>query len=48
MRATRYDGVTHEFFGLAGVVPTAKDALQEAAGALKEAFAPSPVASPAR
>jgi len=48
VRATRYDGVTHEFFGLAGVVSTAKDALQEAADALKEAFAPSPVASSAR
>jgi acetyl esterase len=36
--AKRYDGVTHEFFGLAGVVPTAKQAVDDAAKALKEAF----------
>jgi acetyl esterase len=36
--AKRYDGVTHEFFGLAGVVPTAKKAVEDAATALKEAF----------
>lgn len=36
--AKRYDGVTHEFFGLAGVVPTAKQAVEDAATALKEAF----------
>jgi acetyl esterase len=39
VRAQRYNGVTHEFFGLAGVVPTAKEALQEAVEGLQEAFA---------
>lgn len=34
----RYDGVTHEFFGLAGVVPKAKEAVDDAADALKQAF----------
>jgi acetyl esterase len=37
--AKRYDGVTHEFFGLAGVIPTAKKAVEDAATALNEAFA---------
>ena len=37
--AKRYDGVTHEFFGLAGVVPKAKQAVDDAAKALKQAFA---------
>ncbi|MDN3656750.1 alpha/beta hydrolase [Ferruginibacter paludis] len=34
-----YQGVTHEFFGMAAVVPEAKDAQQFAAGELKKAFA---------
>jgi acetyl esterase len=38
VHAKRYDGVTHEFFGLAGVVPKAKEALQDAVAGLKEAF----------
>ena len=33
-----YDGVTHEFFGMASVVPQAKDAQQEAISKLKSAF----------
>ena len=33
-----YDGVTHEFFGMAAVVPEAKDAQRYAAGELKKAF----------
>ncbi len=33
-----YDGVTHEFFGMATVVPDAKDAQAFAAGNLKTAF----------
>ena len=37
--AKRYGGVTHEFFGLAGAVPKAKQAVEDAAKALKEAFA---------
>jgi acetyl esterase len=37
--AKRYDGVTHEFFGLSGVVGTAKEAVDDAAAALKQAFA---------
>lgn len=36
--AKRYNGVTHEFFGLAGVVPKAKQAVTDAADSLKEAF----------
>lgn len=36
--AKRY-GVTHEFFGLAGAVPKAKQAVEDAANALKQAFA---------
>lgn len=35
---TRYTGVTHEFFGLGGVVDKAKQAVGEAAAALKTAF----------
>lgn len=38
VKATRYDGVAHEFFGLAGVVPTAKEALDNAADGLKLVF----------
>ena len=34
-----YDGVTHEFFGMATVVPAAKEAQAYAADALKRAFA---------
>ena len=33
-----YDGVTHEFFGMAAVVPQAKDAQALAAKKLKSAF----------
>jgi len=33
-----YDGVTHEFFGMSAVVPTAKDAQSFAASELKDAF----------
>ena len=33
-----YDGVTHEFFGMAAIVPEAKDAQRFAAGELKKAF----------
>jgi acetyl esterase len=33
-----YDGVTHEFFGMAAVVPQAKDAQEYASGKLKDAF----------
>ena len=33
-----YDGVTHEFFGMAAVVPQAKDAQAYAVTALKNAF----------
>lgn len=33
-----YDGVTHEFFGMATVVPQAKDAQDEAADRLKTSF----------
>ena len=33
-----YDGVTHEFFGMAAVVPDAKDAQELAADELKSAF----------
>ena len=34
----KYDGVTHEFFGMAAVVPEAKEAQAFAAGKLKTAF----------
>ena len=33
-----YEGVTHEFFGMAAVVPQAKDAQAYAADQLKKAF----------
>lgn len=33
-----YDGVTHEFFGMAIIVPQAKDAQAYAADQLKSAF----------
>jgi acetyl esterase/lipase len=33
-----YNGVTHEFFGMATVVPDAKDAQAYASGRLKNAF----------
>lgn len=33
-----YNGVTHEFFGMAAVVPAAKDAQAKAASKLKSAF----------
>lgn len=37
-KQVRYDGMIHEFFGLAGVVDTAKEALQAAASGLKAVF----------
>lgn len=37
-KAVRYDGMVHEFFGLAGAVDKAKEALTEAADGLKAAF----------
>lgn len=33
-----YDGVTHEFFGMAAVVPRAMDAQQYAGDRLKDTF----------
>ncbi len=38
VNSKRYDGVTHEFFGLAGVVGKAKEALTQAADGLKTAW----------
>lgn len=38
VRFKRYDGVTHEFFGLSGLVVKAMEAVTEAADALKAAF----------
>lgn len=38
VNSRNYEGVTHEFFGMAAVVPEAKDAQAYAAGELKEAF----------
>nr|MDQ2997495.1 alpha/beta hydrolase [Chloroflexota bacterium] len=35
---TRYMGVTHEFFSMAGVIDKAKQAVMEAAGGLRSAF----------
>jgi len=37
-RVVRYDGVSHEFFGLAGMVAQGKKAVAEAVGALNHAF----------
>lgn len=37
-KTARYDGMVHEFFGLAGAVDKAKAALTEAAEGLKAAF----------
>ena len=37
-KCVRYDGMVHEFFGLAGAVDGAKAALQEAADGLQGAF----------
>ncbi len=37
-KCVRYDGMIHEFFGLAGAVDGAKAALTEAANGLMEAF----------
>ncbi len=48
VRVKRYDGVTHEFFGLAGVVDNAKKAVKEAAQGLKRIFGHIGVTSPAR
>jgi len=39
---TRYDGMIHGFFRMPGVVDRASDALAEAAGALRDAFATAP------
>lgn len=38
VEAKRYNGVTHEFFGLAGVVDTARNALESAAAELRRIF----------
>ena len=38
VQCTRYEGVTHEFFGLSGVVGKAKDAVEEAAAWLRLRF----------
>lgn len=38
VESKNYDGVTHEFFGMAAVVPEAKDAQAYAASQLKKAF----------
>jgi acetyl esterase len=38
VESKNYDGVTHEFFGMAAVVPQAKDAQAYGAGKLKAAF----------
>ena len=38
----RYDGVTHEFFGMAAVVDKAKQAQQFAGEKLRAAFAATP------
>ncbi|MCY7347862.1 MAG: alpha/beta hydrolase [Pyrinomonadaceae bacterium] len=38
VKSQRFDGVVHEFFGLAGAVSKAKDALTFAADGLKEVF----------
>lgn len=38
VKAQRFDGVVHEFFGLAGAVSKAKDAVTFAADGLKEVF----------
>jgi acetyl esterase len=48
VQMTRYDGVTHEFFGLAGVVDNAKKAVKEAAQGLKRIFGHITVTSAAR
>jgi acetyl esterase len=39
---SRYAGMVHEFFGLAGLVDKARDAVEEAARELKVAFASTP------
>ena len=41
VKATRYHGMTHEFFGLAGVVDKAKEAVEEVADGLKQVFSQS-------
>lgn len=38
VKAQRFEGVVHEFFGLAGAVSKAKDAVNEAADGLQEIF----------
>ena len=38
VNALHYDGVTHEFFGMAAIVPEAKEAQAYAAEQLKKAF----------
>ena len=39
MRYKNYEGVTHEFFGMAAVIVKAKEAQQFVAKGLNEAFA---------
>lgn len=43
IRATRYNGVTHEFFGLAGLVAEAKQAVAEAGDWLKRQYDSPPM-----
>ncbi|MHB1177493.1 MAG: hypothetical protein ACYCZO_04095 [Daejeonella sp.] len=38
MQSKNYDGVTHEFFGMAAIVPQAKDAQAYAVSQVKKAF----------
>ena len=42
---TRYDGMIHGFFGMSAAVDKAKEAVDQAATCLREAFAGAPVAS---
>ena len=39
MRTTRYDGMFHGFFGMAGQLDKAREAVAEAAAALRAALA---------
>ncbi|HZR84252.1 MAG TPA: alpha/beta hydrolase [Candidatus Binatia bacterium] len=38
-RTTRYDGMIHGFFGMTEILPQAKEAMRQAAAALRDAFA---------
>lgn len=39
-RQSRYDGMIHGFFAMSGIVPRAREAVQEAAGELRRVLAP--------